>query len=26
MKIAVQIAANPRSFKRNYEYFKKNIV
>lgn len=26
MKVAIQLAANPRSFKRNYESFKKNIV
>ena len=26
MKIAIQLAANPRSFKRNYESFKKNIL
>jgi hypothetical protein len=26
MKIAIQLAANPRSFKRNYEHFLKNLV
>lgn len=26
MKIAVQISANPRSFRRNYESFKRNIL
>ena len=26
MKVAIQFAANPRSFKRCYESFKKNIL
>jgi hypothetical protein len=26
MKVAIQLAANPRSFKRNYPYFKENLL